>query len=229
MMLELVSHYNMMNRLSYRQYIEGLAEAAEVRVAYHMGNGRPDRAKKCAYKSILLGFQIAVFSTGALYILAEYIPKWITPDPTLQKMIYEVLPLLGIGQIAMSLGIMCWSVIGAQGRYRLATTIEFIGSWFFVIPLCAVLVYGFHFNLQGMVGSTVLGYAISGAVNLFVVLRSDWKQLSDIVVARHEDEESSSSSSSSSSASAEDDESNAKSIASDAASSSADRPQPRTD
>jgi hypothetical protein len=197
-----------------------------------MGNGRPDRAKSCAYKCILLGFQIAVFSTGVLYVLAEYIPKWITPDPTLQKMLYELLPLLGIGQIAMNLGIMCWSVIGAQGRYRLATTIEFVGSWFLVMPLSAALVYGLHFNLQGLVGSTVIGYAVSGAANLFVVLRSDWKQLSDIVVARHEAEESSSSSSSSSSSdSAEDDEgsmTDAKSIASEAASSSADRPQSRT-
>ena len=197
-----------------------------------MGNGRPDRAKSCAYKCILLGFQIAVFSTGVLYILAEYIPKWITPDPTLQKLIYETLPLLGIGQLAMNVGIMSWSVIGAQGRYRLATSIEFVASWFLVIPLSAGLVYGLRFNLQGLVGATVIGYSCSGAANIYIVLRSDWKNLSDIVVARHEAEESSSSSSSSSSASAEDDEGSmpdAKSIASDAASSLADRPQPRTD
>jgi Na+-driven multidrug efflux pump len=184
-----------------------------------MGNGRPDRAKSCALKCILLGFQVAVFSTGVLYVLAEYIPKWVTPDPTLQKMIYETLPLIGIGQLAMNVGIMCWSVIGAQGRFRLATTIEFVASWFVVIPLSAALVFGLRFNLQGLVGATVLGYAISGATNFYVVLRSDWKKLSDIVVERHEAEESSSSSSSS--ASAEDDEGSmpdSKSIATDAAS-----------
>jgi hypothetical protein len=185
---------------------EGLAEAAEVRISYHMGNGRPDRAKSCAYKCILLGFQIAVFSTGLLYILAEYIPKWITPDPTLQKLMFDVIPLIGIGQIAMNLGILSWSVIGAQGRYRLATGIEFVASWFVVMPMSAIVVYKLRFNLQGLVGAVVLGYALSGATNLYIVLRSDWKKLSDIVVAKHEAEESSSSSSSSSSASAEDDE-----------------------
>jgi Na+-driven multidrug efflux pump len=81
--------------------IEGLAGAVEVRVAYHMGHSRPERAKRCAWKTVLLGFEIAVFSTAILYIIAEYIPSWLSPDPTQQRMIYETLPLVGVGQICM--------------------------------------------------------------------------------------------------------------------------------
>ena len=182
--------------------VEGLAGAVEVRVAYHMGHARPERAKSCAWKTVLLGFEIAVFSTALLYIIAENIPSWLTPDPTQQKMIYETLPLLGVGQISMNSGIMCWSVIGAQGRYRLATIIEMAASWIIVIPMSAILIYIFNFNLLGPVSAVVVGYSVSGAANAFVVLRSDWQKLSEIVIERMEEEEDDSSSSSSSSSSA---------------------------
>ena len=109
-------------------------------------------------------------------------------DPTLKRMIFEQIPLVGVGQIAMALGTVCWSVVGAQGRYRLATAVEFVGGWFISIPLCVVFVLGFNFNLQGLVACLVFGHCLSGTANAYITFRSPWQKLSDIVVERNKKE-----------------------------------------
>jgi hypothetical protein len=166
-------------------FSEGLADAAEVRVGFRMGAGQPRTAKIAAYKAIYLGIVVAVFSTSILFIVAEYLPVWLTPDPTLQRIIFELLPLMGFGQILMVVGTVCWGIIGAQGRVRLATTIEFIASWIIVIPISTLFVYAFNFNLLGLVAALVLGYTVGGLANAYLILRSDWGALSDIVASRN--------------------------------------------
>lgn len=71
-----------------------LSEAAEVRVGFQLGEGRPEVAKMTAYKAAYLGAIIALFSTGLLFCVAEQVPRWLTPDPTIQRMIFETLPLV---------------------------------------------------------------------------------------------------------------------------------------
>jgi len=100
-------------------------------------------------------------------------------------MIFETLPLVGFGQILMSVGMVCWNILGAQGRVRLATLIEFISSWILVIPMAAVLVFVYNYNLMGMVGPLVLGYTIGCVVIIYILFTSDWTQLSDKVVEQN--------------------------------------------
>merc|ERR1711933_152357 len=61
-----------------------------------------------------------------------------------------------------------WSLVGAQGRYRLATTISIICSWFVTLPVSAIFIYVFHFNLEAIAAAIVIGYSTTGMV--FAVL-----------------------------------------------------------
>lgn len=72
----------------------GFAEAAVCRVGYRMGAGQPHSAKIAAYKSVYMGIIVAVLSTGGLFLISAYLPVWLTPDPTLQRMIFDCLPLV---------------------------------------------------------------------------------------------------------------------------------------
>jgi hypothetical protein len=100
-------------------------------------------------------------------------------------MIFETLPLIGVGQMLRSVGMVCWNILGAQGRVRLATLIEFISSWILVIPMSAVLVFVYNYNLMGMVGPLVLGYTIGCVVIIYILFTSDWAQLSEKVVEQN--------------------------------------------
>lgn len=150
-----------------------------------MGAGQVGIAKMVGEKSIYFGLVIAVFQTGFFFVIAEYLPGWLTPDPTLQNLLFEMFPLIGFGQILMVAGMEAWAVIGAQGRVRMATVIEFIVSWFVAVPLSAIFVYGFNLNLESMVAALTIAYTVGANVYLYILFKSDWESLSAIVVARN--------------------------------------------
>lgn len=164
---------------------EGFADAAVYRVGFRLGAGQPHDAKVAAYKAVYLGIVAAALSAGGLFAISGYIPGWLTPDPTLQRMIFDCLPLIGFGQISMIIGTVTWGIVGAQGRIRLATTVEFMSSWFIAIPLCAISHFVLNYNLMGFVGSLIFGYTVGGAAVGVIILTSDWGALSRDVVAKN--------------------------------------------
>ena len=177
---------------------EAVADAGEVRVAYLLGASQPSQAKLSSYKAIYLAMFCALFITSVLFIGGEDIPTWLTKDPTLQRMCADLMPLFGIGNVALTIGTMSWTLVGCQNRYALSTAVGFAGSWFITIPLAAVLTIGLKMDLQGQTAAVVIGYMVSGTINTFILLQTDWPKMSRRVIADNEESSSSSSSSGSS-------------------------------
>ena len=169
---------------------EGIADAGEVRCAFHLGAGNPRKAQISSYKAILISVMSSCVFTSVLFILGENIAIWLTPDATLQSMIIPLFPLLGIGNIMLTAGTICWALVGAQGRYRLATFIAFLASWGVALPMAAIFTFVLDFDLQGIAAAVVLGYCVTGTVLLYVLLRSDWDRLSRILVEQNEESDS---------------------------------------
>ena len=163
-----------------KYFSDGVADAAEIRCARHLGMNDPEMAKLTAYKSIYLSLLAALFSTAVLFIVGEDLVRVITPDTTLQRLSIELLPLIGVGQIVMAVGAMSWTLVGAQGRRNLATTVHLVGSWGVTIPLGLLFTYGITINLQGLTTSVVLGLSVAGAGNTYILLRSQWDLLAKI-------------------------------------------------
>merc|ERR1712125_263418 len=74
------------------------------------------------------------------------------------------------------------ALIGAQNGYRLATSINLVCSWGITMPLAALFTYVFNWNLKGLTAAIIIGYALAGMIMSYIILRSDWKRLSDINV-----------------------------------------------
>lgn len=212
---------------------EGLGEAAAIRVAYHLGKGNPIMARVSSYKSMLLSTLLATFITSIFFMCGQNLPTWFSSDPTLQHMLNDLIPLVGFGNITMTVGMVCWSLLGAQGRYRLSTLVVMASSWLVTLPLAALFVFGMTLTLKGVVGAIVMGYSTAGTVLTYFILRSDWGRLSKIIQelnamtgeidssdSEGEDDESDSESSSSSSSSGSDDSSSSSSDSSDSESDS---------
>ena len=92
---------------------------------------------------------------------------------------------MGFGQILLIIGTVSWGIVGAQGRVRLATAIEFCTSWVVCIPLCTISLYGLNYDLKGFVAALVFGYTVAGVTLGFIILRSDWHALSQTVISRN--------------------------------------------
>lgn len=152
---------------------------------------------------------LAIFISSVLFLCGSSLPRWFTSDETLQNMLNPIIPLIGIGNILMIFGMVSWSLVGAQGRYKLATIISAIMTFCVTIPLAFLFVIGNNINLQGLVAAVVISYSTTGLVLGYILLTSDWEHISktirdyneveNISLGSEDSDESSSSSSSSSS------------------------------
>jgi hypothetical protein len=155
----------------------GIGDAAEIRVAFHLGDNHPTMARLSAYKSLLLGMVVASVVSIIYFSMQHKIPAWFTSDATLQAMLSELVPFVGVANLTMTFGMQCWSLIGAQGKYKLATWITFISSWGISMPLAAIYVFVFNIDLQGLTSAVVIGYLTTGASLSYILLATDWNKV----------------------------------------------------
>lgn len=160
------------------ELIDGLADAGEVRCAFLLGSGQPERAKLSAYKSTMLGGFAGLFLTSLIYMAGEDLPTWFTTDPTLQAILTDLLPLFGLGNLVMALDTMSWTLLGSQGRYRLATIVVCLSSWIVTLPLALLFTFAFNVGLEGLLISFSFGYIFMGVAHMYFLLRSNWQELS---------------------------------------------------
>lgn len=83
----------------------------------------------------------------------------------------------------------------------LSTTVGLAGSWFVAVPISAILTVVLSMDLQGQTSAVAVGYMVSGTLNTYILIQSDWLKLSrraKALTAANEDDDDSSSSSSSS-------------------------------
>ena len=78
----------------------------------------------------------------------------------------------------MAFSRVSWSLIGAQGRFRLATSVVFFSRWLVTIPVALVTIFVFFLDLSSVGGSLVVGYATASCALTFIVIRTDWERLS---------------------------------------------------
>ena len=165
------------------------ADAAEVRVANLLGSDQPQRARYCAHKSVVVSVLVAILCSVPIYACSEQIPSWFTKDETLQEMFKTLIPYACLGNVTMMFGSVSWTLLGAQGRFGLATAMGFIGSWGVTLPLSAISTLVLGYDLQGLASSVVIGYACSGALNSYFLVRSNWEKLSLKIQRKNRSEE----------------------------------------
>ena len=139
-------------------------------------------AKLSAYKSLFMGTCLSFFITAFLFLLGEDLAKWFTPDKTLQDMLNELIPMIGVANIFMIFGMVSWTLIGAQGRYRLATTVSLVMSFFVTLPVAALFTFHYFFDLKAIVGAIIFGYSTSGLCLGYILLRSDWDHICETII-----------------------------------------------
>ena len=130
---------------------------------------------QCELISLITGTAFGALWTFTFFILSEdHLREWFTSDSTLQYMMLDLVPMACIANITMSIGMLCWSLLGAQGRYRLATLITFLSGWLVTVPLGAIFVYACNFDLSGLVAAVSIGYSVSGTVLMYLLVRTNW-------------------------------------------------------
>jgi len=157
----------------------GISDAGEMRVAHYFGRDEPELARLAGYKALLLSMSVASLVSILFFFLQNSIPKWFTVDETLQGMLREVVPYVGVGNLTMQFGMTSWSLIGAQGKYKIATWISAICDWGISVPLAAFFCFVMGYDLQGLTAAVVIGYVVTGAALSYVLLGTNWDKVAE--------------------------------------------------
>ncbi|KAL3922175.1 MAG: hypothetical protein SGILL_002348 [Bacillariaceae sp.] len=165
--------------------IAAIGEGAEVRSANLLGSGKSKKAEYLAYKSFWIGIVSAAFMSLLLMLLMNEIPSLLTPDALLQGLLRDLIPMISIACFASALAIMSGSMLYAQNRFSVATTVTFLVSLFVTLPLAGLSSIKYGVDLKGQTGAVVIGMSLTAALSTYSVVRSDWKEISDAVVASH--------------------------------------------
>jgi hypothetical protein len=160
---------------------EGIGEAAANQVAFLLSVGLVERAKKLSHSVVYMAVVQAFLITSALYITGQYLAVLFTADPTIQHLMNNTIAMIGFANIIMSSAQITWSLVGAQGRFRLATLCIFFSRWLVCMPCALISIYTFYLDLNAVSGSMVVGYAISTSTLTFVLLKSDWERLASMM------------------------------------------------
>jgi Na+-driven multidrug efflux pump len=160
---------------------EAAGDASEIRVSYHLGKGRPSKAKLAGFKSMLFGAILSILVSVIFISMTDVLPSMLTRDATIQYMLAELFPLVAFGNITMSMGMVCWCIVGAQGRYHLSTLIALACSFMVTIPIGAIVTIGLRIDLQGLAFAVVTGYTITATVLFACIIISDWEMLSKAI------------------------------------------------
>jgi MATE family multidrug resistance protein len=164
---------------TFESTTEAIGDTSEVRVSYQLGRGRPAMAKLAAYKCMLLGLGVSGVISIIAVSLSDVLPSLLTTDVTLQAMLTEMFPIVALGNVTMSMGMVCWTVIGAQGRYHLSTSVALTVSFVVTIPLGAIMTIGLNIDPQGLVFAIFMGYTVTAMILFALIVMSDWEKLSE--------------------------------------------------
>ena len=155
-------------------FTEGLGEAASVRVSFFLSEGLPVEAKLLAHKAVFLSLVMALSVTSIFLIAGPSIAVALTKDSALQHLFYQLVGMAGVANVSMTMAQMYWSLAGAQGRYSVASATILFCRWLLVLPLSAICVYRYRFDLVAVAGSVALGYAVATVALACYVFNSDW-------------------------------------------------------
>jgi len=160
---------------------EGIGEAAANQVTYLLSAGQIDCAKKLCYGAIFMAVTQAVFVISALYMSGQYLAVLFTTNPAIQHIMNDNIVFVGFASVIMAYSQITWSLIGAQGRFRLATFVIFFSRWMVTMPCALISIYVFVLDLNAVSGSLVVGYATACCALTVIVLRSDWDRLARLM------------------------------------------------
>jgi hypothetical protein len=93
-------------------------------------------------------------------------------------MLAQMFPLAALGNATMATGMVCWAIVGAQGRYHISTMIATACAFLITIPLGCIFTVKMRLNLEGVTFAVVIGYTVTGFILSLLILWSDWEMLS---------------------------------------------------
>jgi Na+-driven multidrug efflux pump len=163
---------------------EGIGDAAAIRVSFLLAECQPEQAKILSNKVAFLALVEALVVTSIFLMAGPNITVSLTTDSTLENLLNDLVGMTGLANVAMAFAQVYWSLVGAQGRFGLASSTILLCRWLVTMPLAFSFIFGLTYDLRAVAGSIAVGYATASSFLAYCIYQSDWQSLS---IAAHDE------------------------------------------
>lgn len=153
---------------------EGISEAAAIRVAFHLSASQPMLAKKLAHKALFWTVVQALILTSILLLGGRHLIVALTVDYTLQHLLDQLIGLMALANLSMAFAHVCWSLVGAQGRFNLATLVMLVCRWMVTMPMALIFIFAMNYDEETLAGAVAVGTATSACILAAILFSSNW-------------------------------------------------------
>ncbi|CCK69626.1 uncharacterized protein KNAG_0C05280 [Huiozyma naganishii CBS 8797] len=151
--------------------------SASTRIANFIGAKRTDFAGIAARVGISFSF-IAGFTNCCILVLGRnFIANIFSKDEQVRLLISHILPVVGIVQNFDSLNAVSGSCLRGQGMQLIGSIVNFVGYYFFGIPLAMALSWFLDWKLYGLWIGIGCGMLTIGTLEAYFVLHPNWEKI----------------------------------------------------
>lgn len=153
----------------------GISVAASTRIAFHVGAGSIDMAKKASRITLNLALIVGVLTFLIVFIFRANIVRIFTMDQEVVKYATVSVGILGINQLFDCSNVLLAGCLRGQGRQYIGSALNIFAYYFIAVPLALYLAFKIGLGLKGLwigIGIGISVLAISEGY--FVLFRSDW-------------------------------------------------------
>jgi putative MATE family efflux protein len=164
---------NRMESLSFLTCF-GFSQAAAALVGQNLGAKKPERAEKCAWRTV----QIVVFITGFISIMFLLFPRFISSffisDPKVVTIAIDYLRILALSQVFMALEIVLEGSFSGAGNTIPPMTVSIPGS-VLRVPLAYLIAIFWGVGVNGIWWAITLTTIAKGTTLAFWFKKGSWK------------------------------------------------------
>ncbi len=128
----------------------GVSAAAAVKVGNAVGRGHGMDARRSASAALVCGGGFMIFSAVLFLAFPRLLASAYTSDLQVVLLAATLIPIAGIFQVFDGLQIVAAGVLRGLGDTRVPMVINFLGIWFFGVPVSLWLAFGLDLGPQGL-------------------------------------------------------------------------------
>lgn len=142
----------------------GISQAAAVLVGRAVGEGRPERARRCAGGAILVCCAVMIATAAIFLLLPGPLARQFTTQPEVAAVAMMLIPVAGMFQLVDGLQVVCTGALRGVADTLRPMIYNVLGFWLFGLPIGLLL--GFH---RGM-GPIGLWWGLAAGLGAVAVL-----------------------------------------------------------
>nr|GMD16641.1 protein DETOXIFICATION 29-like [Ipomoea batatas] len=154
----------------------GFCAATSVRVSNELGGGHPRTAKFCVVVATTTSLFIGIILGLIPIALRSQYPPWFSKSSSVQQLVYDLTPLLGITIILNSIQPTLSGVAIGAGWQSYVAYVNIVCYYFVGIPIGLVLGFALRKGVKGIWYGMLTGTVVQTIVLIVMVLRTNWKK-----------------------------------------------------